>query len=817
MKTLLKTIVVLSICASAFAQQAKTVDSFIGDWQAKDGKHFAKVYRTKDGGFKTDLVTDLTSRDKPSAALSGQKGSDDVISIAGDGWTGRIEKNTLTISNGSESMEMQHFYRTSPTLNAAPPQGAIVLFDGKNADSWTKVHEKDWLVGGDPVDNFIILPGGILQVTGHEAGKYESIITKQKFGDMKLHLEFRLLGEVTNGGVYLMSRYEMNIKDAYGDTGPIAFGNVAEANPGVLEPSVNVAFPPMQWQTFDIEFRAPRFDASGKIKTENARVTLVHNGVTVYKDVELIKVKGATRVLGEAGVGSIYLQEHGTPYQFRNIWVVDKTVPGTESYGTGIQTKVSPADQTVGTEKSGGNKKGGKGKKAGADNSVKSSADTSSAENAPAEKQGKKGGNKKNSGGNATQDKASEETDAAEKPAKKGKSITATYDEEMNPVYKATAVSVAASKDMGSAKSSGFNHPGVLVNQAQLLELKRRVASGVGPQKTAFEAMQKSALAAKDYTPHPVDCVSCGPRSNPDIGCKDEQRDCAAAYTQALLWAVSGNQLYAENAIKIMNAWSYTLQKGHTYANGPVQAAWCGSVWPRAAEIIRYTYTGWSDADILKFQNMLRTQYLPSVIHGNCENGNKELAMCEALINIGVFCDDRAVFDLGIKIWRGRTPAYIYLKSDGPTPIEPPGCGAAIWGNKGLVPEFVDGILQETARDSHHPTMAFASMANAAETAYLQGVDLYKEEGERMMAAIEFEAQYVGPNNVPPPPNLTFGLNSTWEIAYNHFHNRMGFSLPRMGAALPLARPSEGNHHVLWETLTHAEIGAVGTPQAKKK
>jgi hypothetical protein len=617
MKTLLKTIVVLSICASAFAQQAKTVDSFIGDWQAKDGKHFAKVYRTKDGGFKTDLVTDLTSRDKPSAALSGQKGSDDVISIAGDGWTGRIEKNTLTISNGSESMEMQHYYRTSPTLNAAPPQGAIVLFDGRNADSWTKVHEKDWLVGGDPVDNFIILPGGILQVTGHEAGEYESIITKQKFGDMKLHLEFRLLGEVTNGGVYLMSRYEMNIKDAYGDTGPIAFGNVAEANPGVLEPSVNVAFPPMQWQTFDIEFRAPRFDASGKIKTENARVTLVHNGVTVYKDVELIKVKGATRVLGEAGVGSIYLQEHGTPYQFRNIWVVDKTVPGTESYGTGIQTKVSPADQTVGAEKSGGNKKGGKGKKAGADNSVKSSADTSSAENAPAEKQGKKGGNKKNSGGNATQDKASEETDAAEKPAKKGKSITATYDEEMNPVYKATAVSVAASKDMGSAKSSGFNHPGVLVNQAQLLELKRRVASGVEPQKTAFQAMQKSALAAKDYTPHPVDCVSCGPRSNPDIGCKDEQRDCAAAYTQALLWAVSGNQLYAENAIKIMNAWSYTLQKGHTYANGPVQAAWCGSVWPRAAEIIRYTYTGWSDADILKFQNMLRTQYLPSVNHGN--------------------------------------------------------------------------------------------------------------------------------------------------------------------------------------------------------
>ncbi|MCX6142509.1 MAG: DUF1080 domain-containing protein [Ignavibacteriales bacterium] len=784
MKTLLLAILLLSICMNAFAQQAETGDPNIGDWQAKDGKHFAKVYPTKDGAYRTDLVTDLASRDKPSAVLTGQKGSDDLISIAGDGWSGKIEKGKLSISNGSESIEMQRFYRTSPTSNAPPPQGAIVLFDGKNTDSWTKVLEKDWLVGGNPVDNFVILPGDILQATGHEAGKYESLITKQKFGDMKLHLEFRLLGIVTNGGVYLMSRYEINIKDAYGDTGPIAFGNITEANPNALEPSVNVAFPPMQWQTFDIEFRAPRFDATGKTKTENARITLVHNGITVYKDVQLIKVKGATRVLGEAGVGPIYLQEHGTPYQFRNIWVVDKTVQGTENYRTRTQTQEGAADKTGSTEESGNSKKGGR---------------------------------KPVVEDNVTQNKSAEAVTTAEKPVKKGKSITATYDEEMNPAYKETTVNITASKNIGSAKSSGFTHPGVLVNQALLVELKRRVASGVEPQKTAFEAMQKSALAAKDYTPHPVDCVSCGPRSNPDIGCKDEQRDCAAAYTQALLWAITGNRLYAENAIKIMNAWSYTLQKGHTYANGPIQAAWCGSVWPRAAEIIRYTYTGWSEADILKFQNMLRTQYLPSVIHGNCENGNKELAMCEALINIGVFCDDRAVFDLGVKMWRGRTPAYIYLKSDGPTPIEPPGCGAAIWGNKGLVPEFVDGILQETARDSHHPTMAFASMANAAETSYLQGVDLYKEEGKRMMAAIEFEAQYVEPKNVPPPPNLTFGLNSTWEIAYNHFHNRMGFSLPRMGAALPLARPSEGNHHVLWETLTHAETWAVGTPQAKQK
>jgi hypothetical protein len=237
-----------------------------------------------------------------------------------------------------------------------------------------------------------------------------------------------------------------------------------------------------------------------------------------------------------------------------------------------------------------------------------------------------------------------------------------------------------------------------------------------------------------------------------------------------LLWTITGKKAHGEHAIEIMNAWSYTLVGGHNYGNGPVQAAWCGSVWPRAAEIIRYTYNAWSDVDIVKFQNMLRLQYLPTIMHGDCENGNKELAMSEALINIGVFLDDQDVFDLGVTMWRGRTPAYIYLKKDGPTPIEPPGCGMPYWSNKGIMPVLVDGILQETARDAHHPGMGFASIANAAETAQIQGLDLYGEEGDRIMAAMEFTAQYLAPNNVPAPENLKFSLLKTWEIAYNHFH-----------------------------------------------
>ena len=106
----------------------------------------------------------------------------------------------------------------------------------------------------------------------------------------------------------------------------------------------------------------------------------------------------------------------------------------------------------------------------------------------------------------------------------------------------------------------------------QLELMKTRVATGTEPQKTAFEALRSSTFGARDYAPHPRSVVECGPRSNPDLGCKDEQRDSEAAYAAALLWSISGNKAYAENAIKIMNAWSSTLSGGHINANGPVQA-----------------------------------------------------------------------------------------------------------------------------------------------------------------------------------------------------------------------------------------------------
>jgi len=379
-------------------------------------------------------------------------------------------------------------------------------------------------------------------------------------------------------------------------------------------------------------------------------------------------------------------------------------------------------------------------------------------------------------------------------------------DDTSNPAYKDVPFPMTANASGKPAKPASFVHPGVLVNRAQLDEIKRRVAKSIEPQKSAFEALKASKWGALDYTPHPRETVECGSNSNPDLGCKAEQADSEAAYGQALLWVISGDEAYAKNAIRIMNAWSGTLKGGHTNSNGPVQASWTGDVWPRAAEIIRYTYKGWSDPEIAQFQNMLTTQYLPSLVHGTCENGNKELTMSEALINIGVFNDNRAAYDWGVKMWRGRAPAYIYLRSDGAKPVEPPGCGPALWGNKGYTPEFVDGLLQETARDSQHANMALAGMVDAAETAWLQGLDLYGEQGKRIAAALEYQAQFLKPNAGIPPERLEFNPHPTWEIAYNHFHGRLKMDLPQVGKVIPTNRPTGVNHHMAWETLTHGDM-----------
>jgi Alginate lyase len=183
------------------------------------------------------------------------------------------------------------------------------------------------------------------------------------------------------------------------------------------------------------------------------------------------------------------------------------------------------------------------------------------------------------------------------------------------------------------------------------------------------------------------------------------------------------------------------------------------------------------------------------------------------------------LFQKAVSMWRKRVPAYFYLSQDGSLPVPPP------LGHKDTKEDltrywygqtvFVDGLAQETCRDFGHTFYGLAAMINAAEIARHQGIDLYGEEAKRITTAMEFHAAFVLGKPIPQwlgGGRLNIRAGSTWEIAYNHYHNRLGMKLPETEKLiLSRARPTGASHHIIWETLTHASLGSKGLPAIKRK
>jgi hypothetical protein len=370
-----------------------------------------------------------------------------------------------------------------------------------------------------------------------------------------------------------------------------------------------------------------------------------------------------------------------------------------------------------------------------------------------------------------------------------------------------------------TAESQTFQHPGVLVSRAQLDYVKIMVATHTEPFYSAFLKAQNSNIGSLTYQPFgpPSDgFIKCGPTSNPNIGCSNADNDSSAAYLQSLLWYITGNQQYANNAITLLNLYGHNLKgysTGSTYSNAPLQAAWDGEKWPRAAEIIRYSNAGWADSDITAFKNMLNTAILPRIINGSTSNGNWEISMIEALIGIGVFNDDPATFNTGVTYWKQRIPAYFYYHTDGGQPVPAPR-GTADWYGQTVYNASVDGISQETCRDFGHAQYGISGALDAAETAYIQGVDLYNDvtsnARNRLTAALEFNAYYLMGNPVPSyvcGGTVTLQVYPTDEIGYNDYHNRLGIDLPLtlqylQNTIRQLSNPTE-YHIMVYETLSH--------------
>lgn len=220
-------------------------------------------------------------------------------------WSAVIQAGRMTGKTADGvSFELKRIVRESKTLGQKPPAGAVVLFDGSNAGNW------------EPSNRVQVADGALV---GND------IYTKQRFRDHKLHLEFRLTympfarGQGrSNSGVYIQHRYEIQVLDSFGLRGA---NNECGGIYGQFAPLVNMCYPPLQWQTYDVEFRAARFDAQGK-KVSNAVMSVWHNGVLIHDKIELKGATGGGQPESDTP-GPLFLQGHGGQVRYRNIWAIE--------------------------------------------------------------------------------------------------------------------------------------------------------------------------------------------------------------------------------------------------------------------------------------------------------------------------------------------------------------------------------------------------------------------------------------------------------------------------------------------------------------
>jgi hypothetical protein len=236
--------------------------------------------------------------------IPGKREGDKIVFTGENNYRAEISGGKITIKpDDAGPYYMEKIERKSPTLGAKAPAGAIVLFDGTSADAWAGGH----------VDERHLLAAGCK--------------SKQEFKNFTAHFEFLLpfkpLGrgqDRGNSGVYLQDRYEVQVLDSFGLKGE---NNECGGIYTQAKPAVNMCFPPLTWQTYDIDFTTAQFDGEGK-KTKNAKVTIKHNGVVIHDNLELKDHTPGNGKNEDASGGPFQLQGHGNPVFYRNIWVLEK-------------------------------------------------------------------------------------------------------------------------------------------------------------------------------------------------------------------------------------------------------------------------------------------------------------------------------------------------------------------------------------------------------------------------------------------------------------------------------------------------------------
>jgi hypothetical protein len=300
-------------------------DPFMGDYRGRwsededvDPEVGAQVIPRGRDRYEIRLVPKLYMRCPPHV-IAEAKAEDGVIRFKEGGYFGEIRDNgTFTGGRGTgrTTFEMKKVKSLSPNLGAAPPEGAVVLFDGTNLDAW------------EGTEGYEILEDGTLLVTPDA----DYLKSKQHFKNLQLHVEFRLpfmalaKGQARgNSGVFCQDRYEIQVLDSYGLEG---YYNECGALYKVSAPKVNACLPPLEWQSYDITFTAAVYNDAGEVESY-PRITVYQNGVLIQNDVELPWItdwKEKERLEDPPKEpGPVKIQGHNNYVQFRNIWVVDRS------------------------------------------------------------------------------------------------------------------------------------------------------------------------------------------------------------------------------------------------------------------------------------------------------------------------------------------------------------------------------------------------------------------------------------------------------------------------------------------------------------
>ena len=284
---------------------------YTGTVQGKDGEKKLGVQIIALGGGKFRAVGhtgglpgDGWDQSQGKEEVEAEKSGDGAVSFKGEYGTGTVKDGVLKVvdNDGKHIGDLKRVIRKSSTLGKKPPEGAVVLFDGKSADNFK--------------------PGKITKDGLLEQGAN----SKRRFGSHTLHIEFRLPYMPTargqgrgNSGCYLQGRYEVQMLDSFGLAGK---HNECGGIYTIKEPSVNMCYPPLSWQTYDIEFTEAVFKDGKKVK--DARITVLHNGVKIHDNVALTHRTTGSPLPEGSGPGFLHLQNHGNPVRYRNIWVVEK-------------------------------------------------------------------------------------------------------------------------------------------------------------------------------------------------------------------------------------------------------------------------------------------------------------------------------------------------------------------------------------------------------------------------------------------------------------------------------------------------------------